>query len=771
MKIFKFKFVLITILTLICFFAGGLFYVVKTKIKEEEIRLIAIEKIREVFPKANIELGKLDIGVGLNISIYIDKFRLDLPRKNKTVEMVSVKDFALKLPILSVLTGQGNIEVILNDPQFTYLELDKKNNWLLAMGDNIEARRPQPQEKNQQVKADEENNLMFISPFIANSNIDLKFKNVLIRYDLNGGKAGNIKIDQFTVKDLGLRTPTAYELESNLTLFLSEKEGDSDEVPKLNLDVLLIGQFFLKDFFKNGVMESRAHLKVSNITSPFFSHLFQKGHSIKSNMNLKLSRNGELQGQIDSNFAKNIAKLNFSIQQSKINFSNLEIKLLINEFVNNSEIFSNSSESFFNIKGNLVIEDGKLHPNLSFSTDSEISLNFEKERFVAGLEGSLVKNNFSSEAKIKFLDGEGKVSLAGEIDLNSQRPFHEKVKNYTCKIDLSDMKLKRPFIQSVFYSQNNKEKNNPSSNKKISSVKEEAVSENLFLLPKGLVSLQWRDLEIGEQSFSGRGKWQIHLNRVKTNSMNFKYGAGTGSFLHDTSMHKNSIKSKFNLKMKNLNLGGLVDLFPPNIPELEGNLGGESRGFISVGESFQHDINVNFNVLKGKFKEVDIRPYIQKILDVVTKVPTLKNKVDSGAEIGLNGDFEKIRLKGRFRQDHYRLSEFAFQGIKNRLQLDARGNIYPNDKSKNGVVYVDLKETKIISPQLKKQTQTGALPMLFKGPQLSLTPDYSYSLKKLAKSHLKKRKSKLVKDSKEKAKSKLDDLLKGEGKKILKKFF
>ena len=190
MRIFKFRFILIITLTLICFFMGGLFYIVKTKVKGEEIRLVAIEKMKEIFPRGSVELGKLDVGIGLNISIYVDRFRLDLPRKDKTVEMISVKDFTLKLPILSVLTGQGNIEVILNSPQFTYLELGKKNNWLLAMNDRIDSERLQPGEKNQQAEIDENNSLMFISPFIANSNIDLKFKNVLVNYGLNEGGSG-----------------------------------------------------------------------------------------------------------------------------------------------------------------------------------------------------------------------------------------------------------------------------------------------------------------------------------------------------------------------------------------------------------------------------------------------------------------------------------------------------------------------------------------------------------------------------------------------------
>ena len=770
MRRFKLKFILIITLVLICSFMGGLFYIVKTKVKGEEIRLIAIEKMREIFPRASVELGKLNIGIGLNISIYVDEFRLSLPRKDKAVEMVSVRNFILKLPILSVLTGRGNIEVILNNPQFTYLELGKKNNWLLAMNDRVETEHFQPKEKAQKINIDEENNLMFISPFVANSNIDLKFKNVLVNYDLNEGGAGKIRIDQFTVKNLGFRTPTAYELESNLIFSVSEK--DLAKANKINLDVLLIGQFFLKDFFKNGAMESRAHLKISNISSPYLPHFFQKGHSIKSDMNLKLNRNGELQGRIDSNFAKNTAKLNFSVERSKIHLSGIEVKLLINEFVSNSDIFLNSPESFFNMKGGLVIEDGKLYPQLSFATDSEILLNFEKERFITEVEGSLVKNDFSSEAKIKFLDGNGRINLEGKIDLNSQRPFHEKVKNYNCKIELSEMKFKKSFVQQVFYNQNNNgKKNNSSSHKKIGLTKQKTVSENLFLLPKGLVSFRWRNLEIGGQDFNGLGKWQTHLNRVKKGSVNFQYGAGKGNFSHSVAMHKDNIESKFNLKVKNLNLIGITGLAPQKIPEIEGNFEGESRGTVSIGKSFKHDISVNLNVLKGGLKEVDIRPYTQKVLDVVAKIPALKNKVNSDKEIGLDGNFEKIHLKGRFRQNHYFLSEFIFQGTQNKFQLRARGDIYPNNKNKTGAIYVDLKEAKIISPQLKKQTQTEVLPMLFKGPQLSLGPDYSYSLKKLAKSHLQKKKRKFVKDSKEKAKNKLEDLLKNEGGKILKKFF
>ncbi len=768
MKMSRLKIISILLIGVVSISIGGLVYVLKTKINEDEIRILAIDKIKEVFPKAKVKLGKVKIGVGINVSLSVDKFSLNLPARQKSIEMISVDDLSFKIPILSILMGGGDIEIILDKPQLTYIEMGDKSNWQLAMKSTDLAK---PQLKSKKVTSDynkinqrknTESKSILMPAFIANSSIDLKLNEVLVNYDLDNGKEGRVFIKKFVMKNLGFENLAAYELVSKMNFSLAKDDN-------ISLEILLIGQFSLKDFLEKGDLLSKAHLKLSHFS--FSQHPYQLPN-IKSDIDFKLHRDGKLQGKLGSELVNSSLSLNFSMDKGNVHLSKIKAKLYLKELLsilNNPELSSHSDKSALHLNGILAIEKGLLHPQVNFSITPDLPIVFNGIKSLAKANGSLKGSRFRVKTRVKIFSGEVESSLLGDFNLNNQNPFHKKLKNYKLKINANGIVLNETFLRKTIYGKKVKK---PSPEKEgISQTSKETRSNAFLLLPKGKVSLYWKNIKVGDQDFNGGGEWSTHFSTIRTSLVNFQYGKGKGKLFHVSKMYKDRVDNRFDLKMTRLNLDGLNGLLPEQISEVKGTATGRVGGTISTGKVLKYDLDVKLNASQGELKGIDIKGYTEAAFKAVSKIPVLKDKIDPNKKIDVDGNFEKLFLLGKFKQDHYKLSKFSFWGIKKMIEIQARGNIYPNPKGKEGVVYADIKEFKTISPQLKKYTSTDAFPVRLKGYGLFLKPDYSYSIKKIAELGLAKKKKALTKKAKDEAKDKLKNLLKGKGKKLLKGLF
>jgi hypothetical protein len=98
---------------------GGLFYYASTKLRPEEIKRITIEETKKVFPNAEVSLQSVDIGWGFNFKINLQKFSLKTTKDNQSVDMMSVDELVVKVPIWAIITGAGVVEVKLDAPLMT----------------------------------------------------------------------------------------------------------------------------------------------------------------------------------------------------------------------------------------------------------------------------------------------------------------------------------------------------------------------------------------------------------------------------------------------------------------------------------------------------------------------------------------------------------------------------------------------------------------------------------------------------------------------------
>ncbi|MGZ3809304.1 MAG: hypothetical protein ACXVCE_14565, partial [Bacteriovorax sp.] len=297
---------------------GGLFYYASTKLRPEEIKKLAILQTQKVFPKADVALQNVDIGWGLNFNVNLEKFVLKTTKDNQTVEMMSVDQLAVKVPIWAILTGAGVVEVKLDAPVMNYHEFTEGNNWTYAMGEKKteEQKKKEEEEKRKGEAAKEESKALSI---FGKSKINVKLSDVVVKYSLRDNSKGDVKVSRLLIKGLNFESPTAFEVASSAKFTMKDQSV-------VAFDTIAIGEFNIADLAKNGSATSLVIVKVNNISKTGLEWKFPE---ITTNVDLLLKKDGELSGKLTTTFeTQNKISAQFKMtKQIEINDISVEIIL------------------------------------------------------------------------------------------------------------------------------------------------------------------------------------------------------------------------------------------------------------------------------------------------------------------------------------------------------------------------------------------------------------------------------------------------------------
>ena len=152
--------------------------------------------------------------------------------------------------------------------------------------------------------------------------------------------------------------------------------------------------------------------------------------------------------------------------------------------------------------------------------------------------------------------------------------------------------------------------------------------------------------------------------------------------------------------------------------------------------------------------------------DYAKNVPIL-NKQLAQKEINISDKFKQLVVRGRFKENHYRVQKIDFIGIGNEVRIKGGGHIFPLNEKKQGVIALTLSGHKrALGKRLKKIIGTNTVPVRLKGVGLALSPDYPYTVKKIAQSVAKAKGKRALK---RRGKKILNKYLKGKGQQGVKK--
>lgn len=721
-------------ITLFLVLVAGLFYFASTKLRPEEIRKLAIEQTQKIFPKAEVTLESVEIGWGLNFKINLQKLSIKALKDNQTIDMMSVDQLVMKVPVWAIISGAGVIEVKMDAPVMNYHEfLPEGNNWTYAMADTRTPEEKKAEEERKKREEAEKGPNAALGMF-GKSKINVKLSDVRVMYTLRDNSNGEVKVSRFLVKGLNFESSTAFEIASSAKFVMKDKSA-------VAFDTIAIGEFNIADLMKNGSVSSLVIVKVNNISKTGLEWKFPE---ITTNIDLLLKKDGELSGKFTTSFeSQNKVSADFKMtKQIEINNLNVEIFLKDVAAIMGIDKSIDMSKAKFLSKGNLIYsEDKKIDANINFSIAPGIGYSKEGVTAHTSVAGEFKGNDLLIKSKTEAMDGEINATIAGEFNPNEKFEI-SKLKPFDIKIAATGMKIPEKFIRAKLWDKKSEEAIAAAEASKKTEA-EESIAKNEPAktpvgIPPSVVNVEWNNILIGSEDFSGRGKIVTGLNAIAVDNMNFKFSKGTGKLTQAMTLGKNANESKFNFEVANLNLSSFKAFLPPFVENFSGTLTGKVNGSATMlknGKPAQFDVNVVADAKNGEIKKLNISDYINPIL---ANIPVVKDQMKD-KQIKIDGNFETFSMKGRFTNTQYNLAAVDFVGINKKVQITGSGDIYPIASSgKLSVMEVNFTDnTGKISEVLQKNVGTKVLPLKVTGPGFDLKPDYGYTLSRLAKGALK----------------------------------
>ena len=665
--------------------------------------------------------------------------------------MMSVDQMVLKVPIWSILSGSGVIDVKLDAPVINYHEFPEGNNWTYAMGDTA-SKEKKAEEKKAKDKKEESAATSSLGMF-GKSKINVKFSDVAVKYFLRDSSKGEIKVSRFLIKGLNFESSTAFEVASSAHFVMKDQSS-------VSFDTLAIGEFNVADLVKNGSVSSVVIVKVNNIAK---SGLEWKFPEITTNIDFLLKKEGELSGNITTTFeSQNKISAKFKMtKEIEISDFNMEIILKDIAAMMGLDKSIDLTKSKLSAKGSIIYgEDKKINANMNFAISPGIA--YSKEGLVAStvVSGDFKSSDISVKVKTDVLGGQVTTSINGQFNPNEKFDI-SKLKPFDIRVVAAGMKIPEKLIRAKLWDKKSeaviaeeKEKEKEQEKEK---EKEEAAHKKIaengepekapMGIPPSVVNLDWSNINIGGEDFSGHGKIITSMNSIAIDNTSFKFSKGSGKLSQTMIIGKSSNNSKFNFEMANLNLSSFKAFLPPVVENFTGTFTGKVNGSATMFKNEKppvYDVSVLADAKNGEIKKLNISDYINPLL---ANIPVVKDKVKD-KQLKIDGNFETLNMKGRFTNALYSISSFNFMGINKKVQITGSGDIYPLPGSgKTSTMDINFTDfTGKISDVLQQNVGTKVLPLRVSGPGFDMKPDYSYTISKLAKGAFKAKGEEKIKE-------------------------
>lgn len=779
MKKSKLKVVLVSLVCLFLLLFGGVFYYASTQISPEKFKAIAESELQQLFPNAEIKIGKIDISLGLSAKVNINKLNMRL-KSHDHDELINVEDTVVKIPLWSILTRGGTVALTITQPDLYYKEIGESNNWILAMGkktahaNSAQETKQNHSEKN--TKNQSENNSVALPAFLSRVKMDIKLFDMNVNYALKDNSNGRLKLNRMVVNNLGLSSITAFELDSLINVKLNPKES-------VSFKSLVIGQFNLSEFLSHETINSAMVIKLSEIKLPSGDEF----PDVKTDLKVKLNKKGEMGGDFACVFGSSKMNGNYKIDEENVALSSLAVDVQISDVaVLPKDLASlvQLDKGKFKLDGNFTLsKNGSKNPDIKFSLSPGINIKVDNNLAYLETTGSFKGKKLKVDTVVKVFEGKAEVVTTANLDLNQKNIGAQSLDSLRVDIRLDDMKVKKELIQSKMYAEKPKEQDKATAHTSASKMKGDNVASNSvdqkkqnktppLLMPTGLINFSMNRIKVGEENLSGTGLVKVAGNKVAIEKFKFNFSEGDGSLTDVTTLGENKQESVFNLDLNRINLKGFNAFLPPQLNSISGIFSGKVNGNVKkINEDMNYDVTLNLVASKGELKGIDLS---EKVQALVASVPLISDKFPKGKKIIIDENFETLSVKGNFKNQIYDVKEFVFNGINKKVEITGNGKVFPPPQKQSADVVLELLDNSgNISNVLEKNVGTKILPMKLVGPGFDLKPDYKYTISKLAKSGYKNKvKAKVEEKAKDEVKKLLEDKVKSKDvNKLLKGLF
>ncbi|MBT5095394.1 MAG: hypothetical protein HOM21_14180, partial [Halobacteriovoraceae bacterium] len=500
-----------------------------------------------------------------------------------------------------------------------------------------------------------------------------------------------------------------------------------------------------------------------------------------TNLKVELKKNGDLKGTVTTTFmGSNKIFTNYAVTKKGILLSGLNIELKIADLLSTlkDKVPVSAGASELKINGSVNVNSkNKIYPDIKMALSPGVVYSQGDLKVVNTFNGSYKGSRIRLTLINEMLGGSVETLVSAQFNLNQKKFNLGKMKPFLVDVSAKNMVISESFIQKTLYpvvpeSEKKKaeasaaaaESSSTAVTAKASAKKKKIVKRGPpIVVPPGTTNISWRNIKIGQEGFSGKGKIKTSTSGIDTKFFNFKFSKGEGKLTHSTRIRKgNLLDNKFTFNLEGLKLASLKVFMPPMLEAITGTFSGKVNGNLKLPENGnpRYNVNVKVSAIDGTIKGLDLS---SKVSGVFAKIPGMKGK---SKKFDIPEGYETLLLNGRFQETKYNISKIHFVGIKKKVDIKGSGPIYPPPLKKDADLKLSIIEHSFLAPLLQKEAKTNALPIRLKGPGFALTPDYAYTTKKLAKGVAKTRGKKALKKGlnkflKGKGGGKVDKLLKG----------
>lgn len=755
------KIIALVALSLFAVVSLAAIYYASTLVSDEEVRKIVLQQIEKTFPAASVELGELNVSAGFNFHFNMESLKISLEDTQLGSDLVSLSGVVVKVPVWAILTGGGEIDININEPKLDYREKEESSNWSRAMAGNTSSKNTSAKMKEDSVgELGASSTLLTLPVFLTKSSLNLRIKDIALGYATED-TSGSVILSKFLIKNINLETPTAFEIDSDLSLSMKDD--------KASFSTLIIGEFNIFELLSNKRLPLKAMVRTNKIKLPGMTSDLGE---LRTDIQISLEENGSLQGALKNVLEGITADLDFSLNKGELKIFNIKIAAQVGQLLKisnhkGSEISAGKSQLL--ATGSLKIDqEGKIVPLLNFKLDPAIVYQYDSVPAQITAEGTYQKNNIEVNVQTDVFSGVVTTKISGKHNLNEIFDLAQ-LQPFRTVITANNLKIPGKFIKDQLYS-NSKNINDNKTVESDQTEVDEATVATPFVLPPGRITMNMNNVLFDDKELTAVGNFVLSGNSITTDALTFNYARGEGKLTHVTKIENEAMKHQFDFSLKNFDLSGIDPFLPAFVGGTKGIFNSSIKGSATTGlrpSQTRYDTVISVDATNGEVVALDISDQLNSIIQ---KIPLLKDKVGDEKSFDFDGKFQKLSVRSKATDKKIDFSRLSFVGMGNKVEMSGEGVLYPPPHNGQSQVILNVTERSgKISKIMLDSIGDNTLPIRLSGPGLSLAPDYEYTLNRLAKTAMKKKGSKKIEEVKVKAKEKLNEKLKEKGAEKLKR--
>jgi hypothetical protein len=427
-----------------------------------------------------------------------------------------------------------------------------------------------------------------------------------------------------------------------------------------------------------------------------------------------VDKSGALEGTVTSLFQE--SELSAEIKASKdfneINFTKSNIKLSdVATFLPDWKKNFNLSKSYLLLDGKLTLNgDGSLSPKLKFKL-SDVTYLKKAFPYSFTLSGSFVEKELKAAFDGSIWQGQLLGKIEADLDINSDDSLEKRVSFFSGDLNFKNNQLSVELL--------------------LPDEEHEKSSEGNILLPKGILAVNFENLQIQKYSLTGGFTLKSEMSTINLNNGVILEDDGKVSFESEAKIFKEEITWDHEISFKKANSKFLELFFPQKYPFVVAKVDGKLEGSFVGHPLRSKEIKLELSAPQGEFVRFDSGLILKALEDTTTRTSLFYKEVnEKGKPYKESQNFQNLNLNFLISSNEHHIKRLDYTDSKGH-KVFISGFVDPSKETKKRII-VQFEGSESFQKNLKKKTKLKRLPLSFFTKGYDLSVDSLYPLNQLA---------------------------------------